>query len=254
MQKVIDAHIHLDKYLDNEINEIVADAQALVAVSTDLKSCEKNAELSQRYPTVRPAFGFHPEQELPSEERMQVLFSWIKANKEKAVAIGEVGLPYYLQKKGKLVQSYDQYIEYLEAFIVLAKQLELPIALHAVYDDAHIVCELLEKHTIEKAHFHWFKGDDKIIDRLAANGYFISVTADIVYESEIKKLVQYYPLNKIMVETDGPWPFEGPFAGVRTRPAMIHEIITEISSIKGMHLDKVYEQIFLNTNDFYVVK
>ncbi|SEN22290.1 TatD DNase family protein [Mesobacillus persicus] len=254
MRKVIDAHIHLDKYPEAEISEIITDAAALVAVSNDLKSCEQNAALSQRYPTVRPAFGFHPEQELPTEEGMQELFSWIKTNKEKAVAIGEVGLPYYLRRKGKLLQSYDQYIEYLEAFIVLAKQLGKPIALHAVYDDAHIVCDLLEKHTIEKAHFHWFKGDDKIVERLAANGYFISVTPDVVYESEIKKLVQYYPLNKIMLETDGPWPFEGPFAGKRTRPAMIHGIMTEISSIKRYLLDNVYEQIFLNTNDFYVVK
>jgi TatD DNase family protein len=39
------------------------------------------------------------------------------------------------------------------------------------------------------------------------NGYFISVTPDVVYDEEIQLLVQRYPLEQMMIETDGPWPF-----------------------------------------------
>ncbi|MBM4762765.1 TatD family hydrolase [Bacillus sp. B15-48] len=253
MRRIIDAHIHIDKYKEEEVSDILSDVTALISVSMDFQSCLKNLTLSKKYSAIKPCFGFHPEQELPSESQLQDLLLWIKTNKDEAVAIGEVGLPYYLRKKNQLTQAYEQYIEYLDAFIRLAKQLDLPIALHAVYDDAHIVCDLLEKHTVSKAHFHWFKGDAKLINRLSANEYFISITPDVVYEEEIRELVRGYPLELIMAETDGPWPFAGKFSGKKTRPAMIHDSIEEIAKIKKRTIQQIYESIYMNTKNFYIV-
>lgn len=251
---MIDTHIHLDKYQNAEISEILSEVEALVSVSMNLDSCKRNYSLAKNYPAIRSAFGWHPEQELPSDDQLAQVLAWIQATKDESVAIGEIGLPYYLRMQNKLVQSYAQYIEVLESFIKLAVQLDKPIALHAVYDDANIVCDLLEKHTVKKAHFHWFKGDKKTIERLKANDYFISVTPDLLYEGEIRTLVQEYPLNLMMVETDGPWPFKGPFLGKETRPQMIHHTIAEISKLKGIKLDEVYLKLYLNSNEFYVVK
>ena len=36
----------------------------------------------------------------------------------------------------------------------------------------------------------------------------------------------------MMVETDGPWPFEGPFQDKLTHPSMIHHSIQTITNIK----------------------
>jgi TatD DNase family protein len=254
MKKIIDAHIHLDKYKDTELDDIVSDAHSLICVSMDLRSCQRNLHLSEKYSAVHPALGFHPEQHLPSEQKLDDLLSWIKNSADKAIGIGEVGLPYYFRRKNKLADPIEKYVEVLEAFIKLSKVLEKPIALHAIYEDASIVCDLLEKHSVIKAHFHWFKGDGKSLSRLADNGYFISVTPDVLYEKEIQEIVQHFPLTQMMVETDGPWSFEGPFEGRRTRPAMIHQSIREIGKIKKIVLEKIYEQLYKNTEEFYVVK
>lgn len=254
MRKIIDAHIHLDKYKDTDIPEVISDVAALISVSMDIQSCKKNLELSKQYPNVSVAFGYHPEQRLPSEENLLEQLSWIEEHKDMCVAIGEVGLPFYLRKDNKLQQPYERYIESLEAFIILAKNLNKPIALHAVYDDAHIVCDLLEKHTIMKAHFHWLKGDQNIIDRIIKNKYKVSFTPDLIYKPKIQKLAHQFPLDLIMVETDGPWSFDGLFNGKQTRPAMIHHIIEELSKIKGLPADEVYQKIYANTQNFYVVK
>ena len=89
----------------------------------------------------------------------------------------------------------------------------------------HLSVIYLKSIPLKKAHFHWFKGDQKTITRMIENGYFISVTPDVCYEKEIRDLVSIYPLEKMMVETDGPWPFEGPFQGQITHPSMIHQSI-----------------------------
>ena len=68
------------------------------------------------------------------------------------------------------------------------------------------------------------------------NGYFISVTPDVCYEKEIQRLVHLYPLEQMMVETDGPWPFEGPFQSQITHPSMIHQSIKVIADIKKLPL------------------
>ena len=253
--KMIDAHIHLDQYKDQEIESILKSSdsiQALLSVSFDLESCKRNLELSRKYPKVKPAFGFHPEQSLPAEQVLSKLIEWMNQHRTEMISVGEVGLPYYLRLDQKLSRpQYGQSIELLETFMKLAKKWDKPIVLHAVYDDAPIVCDLLEKHSVTKAHFHWFKGDEMTTMRMIQNRYYISVTPEIVYKEKIQNLVQSYPLEQMMIETDGPWPFEGPFSGKMTHPAMMRESIFKIAEIKNLSETEVSERLVENTKKFY---
>ena len=252
---IIDSHIHLDLYPIEAQSTILQDMEkhgvkALISVSQHLASAKTNLALAQQDSRVRPAFGFHPEQALPSEKELTELFLFIEKHRTEMVAVGEVGLPYYLRKKDSAI-PIEPYIELLEQFIQQAATLNKPIVLHAIYKDAPVVCTLLEKYSITKAHFHWFKGDQKTIKHLANNGYFVSITPDVLYEQEIQQLVKQYPLSQMMVETDGPWPFAGPFAKKMTHPQMIHHAIAEIAAIKMMEVEEVYDILYKNTEQFY---
>lgn len=256
MQKqIIDSHIHLDLYKPDEqklILESLKENQItdLITVSKHLKSSKENLALSRSHKNIHPAFGYHPEQTLPTKEEMEQLTNFILKNQTEMIAVGEVGLPYYLRKEQQDLKV-EEYIEVLEHFILLAKQLNKPIILHAVYEDAPLVCSLLEKHGIKKAHFHWFKGDRKTLDRLKDNDYYLSVTPDAVYKKKIQSIISYYPLSRLMVETDGPWAFENVFKNQMTHPKMIHQSVEVIASRKGIDDREVYEQLYQNTKDFY---
>ncbi|WP_248137331.1 TatD family hydrolase [Bacillus infantis] len=254
MNKIIDSHIHLDRYADQDIANIcsIQELESLITVSWDLSSCKKNLLLAERFSKVKPAFGYHPEQVLPPEAELADLIGWMGDHKENMIAIGEVGLPYYLrQEQGASFIGLEPYLEILELFVQKAKEWQLPVILHSIYEDAEIVCSLLEKYSIEKAHFHWFKGSALTAERMAANGYFISVTPDVLYEGEIQSLVKDYPIRQVMAETDGPWPFEGPFNKQMTSPLMIHRSAAKIAEIKKMALPEVYTLLLTNTRDFY---
>ncbi|MEH7748299.1 TatD family hydrolase [Neobacillus drentensis] len=249
---MIDAHIHLDRYQDEEIKRMVLDSahiEALISVSFHLDSSKRNLLLAQKYPKVKPAFGYHPEQTLPSENELNVLLNWMDDHRDEMIAVGEVGLPFYLRQEQGI--SIASYLEVLEVFISKAKRWDKPIVLHAVYDDAPLVCDLLEKSSVSKAHFHWFKGDQKTMDRMIRNGYHISITPDVVYEQEIQQLVSVYPLELMMVETDGPWPFEGPFTGKMTHPNMMEESIRKIALLKKLSAEEVSDVLHQNTKGFY---
>lgn len=254
-QSIIDAHIHLDLYEEKDQELIMKDldkykVEALISVSQNLISAKDNLRLSKKNNKIKPAFGFHPEQPLPTDNEFLDLQSFIEKNDDHMIAVGEVGLPYYLRQENPSI-PIEPYQELLESFIKQASILDKPIILHAVYEDAPIVCAMLEKYSLKKAHFHWFKGDAKTIEHMQQNGYFISITPDILYEKEIQQLVKSYPLSLMMVETDGPWKFEGPFKGDMTHPKMIHRIIREIAFIKETDVNRVYEVLYENTKQFY---
>lgn len=254
--EIIDSHIHLDAYESSQREEIInslieKEIESLITVSMNLVSCKENLRYKLENKSIFPAFGFHPEQNIPPIEELNNLFNWIRENKNHMVAIGEVGLPYYKNQEQAL--DYTPYIDLLESFIKLANELNKPIILHAVYQDAEIACHLLEKYSVKKAHFHWFKGNKKTIERMMKNGYYVSITSDVLYESEIIDLVKDYPLNLLMIETDGPWPFEGPFEGVWTHPKFMHKSVKKIAEIKQLDVKDVYEKLYENTKNFYEI-
>ena len=250
--KWIDSHIHVDQYKDEEKSKLLKDVEhskeikGLIAVSMNYQSCKETLSLAKLYPFVHPAIGFHPEQPIHKEECEQI-YKLIEEHVDDIVAIGEVGLPYYLRKEDERI-AINSYISVLQRFVELASKYDLPIILHAVYEDADIVCDLLEKYKVSRAHFHWFKGSETTMKRMIRNGYYISITPDVLHKDKIRKIVSYYPLEYMMVETDGPWEFQ---EGVMTHPRMIREVLKEISVIKNVAVDKVAETIYENTIQFY---
>ena len=256
----IDSHIHLDLY-DAAAGVPWVEAcessgvSGLIAVSVNLASCKLNQALHRANPQlIHPAYGYHPERPLPSEEEQAALFRWMSDHRNEMVAVGEVGLPYYNRiekEKNRETFQIEPYIELLEQFMQKAAQWNKPIILHAVYEDADIACDLLERYSISKTHFHWFKGSEKTVERMKRNGYFISFTPDIVYEQEIKTIAGQYPLTQCMIETDGPWPFEGVFAGQMTHPRMIRTVSQSLAKLKGLPEAEVGRMILQQTRQFY---
>ncbi|MED5016233.1 TatD family hydrolase [Paenibacillus chibensis] len=257
---LIDAHIHLDSYEEAQRLEILSSLQeagveSLIAVSMHLESARTNLQLKHLYPSmVYPAFGFHPEQPLPEKDAIDQLFAWMKQHVRDMVAVGEVGLPYYTRTETEEAgQAFDSrpYEELLERFIAFAREEDKPIVLHAVYEDADTACRLLAHYGVERAHFHWFKGSPDTVRHMANQGYHISFTPDIVYEQEIQELAAAYPAHLVMSETDGSWPFEGPFAGQMTHPRMTAEVALAWSRIQGCSLPEARRMMYDNAKRFY---
>jgi len=258
----IDAHIHLDLYPEEERAPLLEEAfaagmEAAVAVSMNLASSLANRELALRYPgRVLPAYGFHPEQPPPSAEEEEELFRWIRERHAagEAFAVGEVGLPYYTRTEAEAAgEPFDEapHVRLLDRFAALAAELDRPLVLHAVYEDAAKAFALVLKHGVRRAHFHWFKGPEGTVRRMIAAGCRISVTPDIAYEAEIRALAAAYPLELLMTETDGPWPFEGPYAGSRTTPLMAADAVRGIAAAKGLDEKEAAARLLAGAKAFY---
>lgn len=256
-----DTHLHLEMYGERAealVREAVdAGVGGIVAVSMDLASCERTAALAAAFPgVVHPAYGFHPEQPLPDDGAVDALFAWMESRfaAGERFAVGEVGLPYYSRQEALANgRPFDEapYVRLLDRFVGFAARNGLPLALHAVYEDAQAVCGLLEKHGAKLAHFHWFKGDDAAIERIVRGGWYVSFTPDCLYDPETRPLLGRFPIERVLTETDGPWPFEGPFAGRETHPAMTRDVAAAIASARGLSVEEAVRMLRANAQRCY---
>ena len=126
MQPIIDAHIHFDQYTLKEQQGIMKEMEhyqihSLISVSTNLSSAVENLALYQKDERIKLAFGYHPEQPLPTDEELADLIQFMDKNHQAMVAIGEVGLPYYTN-----VKSLEGYLALLEEFFKLAVKWNKP--------------------------------------------------------------------------------------------------------------------------------
>ena len=248
---LFDSHLHLDQLSDENIQKTLGDSKitGMLAVSTNLKSAKKLLNLKQIYPgKLYIAVGFHPEQPLLNLEEQEELFQWIDEHHSSISAIGEVGLPYY-SKRENLNLDYTPYIELLERFILIAKKWDLPLNLHIVHNDVDIALELLQKHNIQRAHFHWFKTDEKSFQKFLSTPYFASLTPDILWNPKTQYVAQHLSLNRLMIETDSPWPHEGLESAVTSE--QLFAVVKKVAELRSLPLHYVQEQMLLNTQQFY---
>lgn len=246
-----DAHIHLDQYERKQVGKLLpqwrsAGVAGVLAVATDYASCQTVLRLKAYAPDfVHIAFGYHPEQPLPTASERNRLFQLIQKERSNLSAIGEVGLPHYRLRELSVKQT-EPYEQLLKQFAELARDERLPLALHAVHDKAATALEILRETGVHKAYFHWLKAPHDVIRAIVAAGYYISVTPEVCYRSRDQALVRLVPLNHLLVETDGPWPYDGEFTGQRTSPLMLKRVIQEIARLQSVSVDAASEQLAKN--------
>ncbi|UFJ42369.1 TatD family hydrolase [Brevibacillus humidisoli] len=249
---MIDAHIHLEQYPDEHIESLIeqwraAGVEYVIAVSTNLPSSYRTLELQTRFPDfVRAAIGFHPEQLPPDETELDELLSLIRQERHRLAAIGEVGLPHYeLSHLPSSALLHQQ--ELLDRYAALGRELCLPLLLHAVHDKAALALDCLQRHPGIKAHFHWLKAPKAVVAEIVAAGFYLSLTPEVCYRERDQRLARQIPLEQLMLETDGPWPFSGPFTGQATSPMMLFAAAKTTAFLKGVPPEQLIRQCTENT-------
>ena len=99
--------------------------------------------------------------------------------------------------------------------------------------------------------FHWHKSDEATTRAIIEAGYFISITPEVAYRERDQVLARMVPLDRMMVETDGPWPFAGPFEGRPTEPNLIPDLISAIARIRSDSIATVAQALANNAQSLF---
>jgi len=227
--KYIDSHCHLYKFNEIEIKRIIKNKDIIIlSVSEDLESSLKNLVLSQLNENVIPAIGIHPWNiEKINENTFKIIEDIIKDNKIKI--IGEIGL----DKKFK-PETYEKQKEIFEKFLNLAKEYDLNLNLHTP-NASNDVFDLLIKYDIKKAYFHWYSGDEKLLEEIIDKGYFIGINVATIVNEKYKKYIEIADIKNIITESDGPYNYKG----IILHPNMLKDLYKLISDIRKIDLEEL---------------
>jgi TatD DNase family protein len=249
---LIDAHIHLTSPRYTDLPGLVVRAQqagiaGVVAAAVDEASSYQILSMCDAFPGfVHGGLGVHPERSVADDETARVI-ALIRRERGRLVAIAEVGLPWYTIRERP---DRDRLIAVgkprLQRFLQVARELDLAVVLHAPHDAAAHALALLRAERIERAVFHWHKASPEVTRAIVEAGYYISVTPETCYRARDRELVAAVPLSRLVIETDGPWPYGGEFEGRSTEPAFLGRVVQEIATIKGLTTDEVAEIVTAN--------
>lgn len=247
--RLVDTHCHICDAVFGGDRELVmkravnAGVAAIIAVGENMADAEKNLKLSESFPEIKPAAGLYPAHvDLAQADEM---IAFIRAERKKLWAIGEVGLDHWVVKEPEALEIQK---EIFSRFIELSLELDLPLNVHSRSAGRHAI-ELLLKKGAKKVQLHAFDGKASSALPAVEAGYFFSIPPSVVRSKQKQKLLKHLPLSSLLVETDSP--VLGPEADVRNEPGNLVTAVTAISELKQVPVPELISILTENTKKLY---
>ena len=247
---LVDVHAHLDHCKFKQDLDMVIERARKNNVKSIINNGinpEKNKitlELAKKYDIVKAALGLYPTDAIKmKEEEIDKELEFIKKNKNKIVAIGEIGLDYHWDLK-----QHDKQKEIFEKIINLAEKIKKPLIIHSRKAEEDTI-NLLESSNVKKTVLHCFNGNFSLVKKADDLGYYFSIPTNVTRSEQFQKIVNLININKILTETDSP--YLSPFPGQRNEPCNIVYSIKKIAEIKNMNVEEVANNIFMNYKNLF---
>ncbi len=237
----IDSHAHLGSdEIFSSIEEIRvrasnAQVEAIVNICTDIKTLERGIALKNGTPSVVLAAATTPHD---VEHEGESFFTFVeKAIRDNhLVALGETGLDYYYEHSPKDLQK-----KFLVKYFELAKRSQLPLIFHCRDAFADLFSLAKAEYKQGSALVHCFTGDLQEAKQALDFGWLVSFSGIITFKKShlLREVVEYIPLDRILIETDSPFLAPQSKRGNKNEPSFIVETAEAISVIKKISLDEV---------------
>lgn len=249
---LIDTHCHLDDPKFNpDRDEVIRRATAagvgyIINVGSDLENSKNAVAIAQKYPNVYATVGLHPHDASSLNDKNFSEFKKL-AKSPKVVAIGEIGLDYYRNLSPKDTQQ-----NVFKKFLELAKELNLPVIIHA-RDAETDTLRILKAYKPKKGVMHCFSAGKEMLDEVLAMGFYISYTCAVTFKNadNLRKLVKATPTERMMLETDAPYMAPQKYRGQRCEPAYVAILAEEIGHLKGLTAEDIAKITTLNAFRFF---
>ncbi len=220
---MIDAHIHIDFY-DNPgkiIKEIVNNDISAIFVTHLPELYEKQKTNIEKFPQVFLAVGFHPILVNEYEFKKDLFINALKSTK----FIGEVGLDFSVARSEKSKNKQKRIFE-----IICKNSVGHIMSIHSRLAERDVL-ELLRVHKVENAIFHWYTGSKELIPQILDEGYYFSVNPAMLKSNKGKGILKEIPLNRLIIETDGPF---SKYGGAIVEPVHLRKIYMEFEKFYGI--------------------
>jgi TatD DNase family protein len=251
---IFETHAHYeDEAFDIDREELLKSLpekgiEYVVNVGSEAKTLEKILSIAEVYPYIYAAVGIHPGN---TAELNEDSFTWLKekAKHSKNVAIGEIGLDYYWDSPDRAIQK-----KWFERQMELAKEMKLPMIIHS-RDAANDTYDMMKASHAEDigAIIHCFGYGVEQARQYLNMGFYLGIGGVVTFTNgrKLKEVVEFAPLEQLVLETDCPYLAPVPNRGKRNSSLNLTYVAQEIARLKNVPYEKVVEVTYNNAKSFY---
>ena len=271
--KIVDTHTHLDgEEFDEDRSEVILRAKEagvgmVFLPAIDVKTSEAVLKLSHEYPGYAyPMVGLHPEEvKADWKEQLKKIEAILDEHltavdglngikyKSDYIAIGEIGLDFYWSREFEKEQ-----LEAFEKQVEWSCETGLPLMIHcrkAQNEMLHILRKWKDK--LPGGVFHCFTGNQQEAKELLEYDNFVLGIGGVstFKSSHLREdLPAAVPLERIVLETDGPYMAPVPYRGKRNESAFVVQVMKTLATAYGVSEEEVAKVTNQNVERVFGVK
>jgi len=236
---LVDSHCHLDfPDFAPELEAVVARAEAagvghMVTISTRVRRHAQVLAIAERFPNVTCSVGTHPHH---AHEDLDITAEDLVARAEhpKVVAIGEAGLDYHYDNSPRDAQEQG-----FRTHIAAARATQLPLVIHAREADDDVAA-ILRAHGRVVAILHSFSSGLGLLRAGLVLRHYVSFSGMVTFKNwRLDQAILETPLDRLLLETDGPYLAPVPHRGKRNEPAFVRQVAERIAAVRGMPVEEL---------------
>ena len=248
-----------------------AQLEACLTVACSRKAMDAVREILPK-PGVFAAFGCHPLSAHEwNDEMASLVKSMVSDSTNSVVAVGECGLDYHYAMKEieadvglpddaarearwEEVRSkqHDVFVSQMK----LAAELNAPLVIHTREAEEDTL-RLMRTHLPRDArvHVHCFTSSASLASSLLEQfpNLCLGFTGVCTFKNggDVRDVVAQTPLDRILLETDGPYMAPAPHRGAVAHPGHVPHIARKIAEVKGVSHAEVFARCRENTRRTY---
>ncbi len=254
--RFVDTHTHLyDEAFDGDRSQVMervlasgVDRWIFPAIDSTCFKAQMSVYEEYREHTFM-GMGLHPTSVGENwKDELGFALGELKANKNRYIAVGEIGLDAYWSR-----DFFSQQKEVLSAQLEYASRENLPVIIHerSATEDMLDIMQGFKGRL--SGVFHAFTGSIETYRRISLLGGFkVGIGGVVTFKNAgIAKVVADIPLENILLETDSPYLTPAPHRGQRNESSYIPLIAGKVAEVKGIGIEEVALQTTKNAEELF---
>jgi TatD DNase family protein len=231
---LIDTHCHLaDPAYDPDRDAVLdraweAGVAHVVAIGESPAASDRALALATGHNRLSATAGVHPHDARTwSAEAAASLRERLRH--PRVVAVGEMGLDYHYDHSPRDLQRAA-----FEAQLALAAEAGKPAVIHAREADDDVAA-VLRNQPDAVAILHSFSSGLGLLRAGLVLRHYVSFSGMVTFRSwRLDQAILETPLDRLLIETDGPYLAPVPHRGKRNEPAFVRQVAERIAAVRGL--------------------
>jgi len=222
----------------------------IITVGIDLQSSLNAISIAKKYKNLYASVGIHPHNASRINDQDYKALATMTCDKSnKIVAYGEIGLDYVKKYSPPEKQKYQ-----FQAQLAMAKDLHLPVIIHdrGAHSDTIKLLKNIAPFPAGGV-MHCFSGDMNLALQVLELGFYISIPGIVTFTNakELHEVAHEIPLDRLVLETDGPFLAPVPFRGKRNLPEYLGITAARIAELRNISVDEVGDTTSRNAKQLF---